>query len=157
MEEKNTNLVIYTTSNKDITIPVQIDRDTVWLTQNQIATLFGTKRPAITKHLRNIFEDGELNQNSVSSILEHTANDGKTYQTNFYNLDAIISVGYRVNSKQATRFRIWATSVLRDHILKGFTINQNRLKQNTELKLKELEAAVKLFKTAIDKKQLKFA
>ena len=97
--------------NESISLQVKIDasHDTVWLTQQQIADLFGTKRPAITKHLRNIFNSGELDQNSVSSILEHTAADGKTYKTQFYNLDAIISVGYRVKSKRGTQFRIWAT------------------------------------------------
>jgi len=155
MEEKNTNLVIYTTLNKDIKIPVKIKKESVWLNQEQIAVLFGTQRPAITKHLKNIFAGGELNQNSVSSILEHTAKDGKVYKTNFYNLDAIISVGYRVNSKRATQFRIWATSVLRDHILKGFTINQKRLKENQKIKLSELEQAVKLLKRVTDARKLK--
>ena len=154
MEEKNTNLVIYTTPQKDITIPVQIDRDTVWLSQKQMAELFQKNVPTINEHIKNVFKEGELSQNSVIRKFRITAADGKTYETNFYNLDVIISVGYRVKSQNGTRFRIWATSVLRDHILKGFTINQNRLKQNTELKLKELEAAVKLFKTTIDKKML---
>ena len=89
--------------------------------------LFGTKRPAITKHLRNIFNSGELDQNSVSSILEHTAADGKTYKTQFYNLDAIISVGYRVNSINATAFRRWATRVLKNYLLKGYSVNQQLL------------------------------
>lgn len=101
--------------------------NTVWLTQQQIADLFGTKRPAITKHLRNIFNSGELDQNSVSSILEHTAADGKTYKTQFYNLDAIISVGYRVNSINATAFRRWATRVLNNYLLKGYSVNQQLL------------------------------
>jgi len=86
------------------------------------------QRPAITKHLKNIFESGELQENSVSSILEHTADDGKKYQTKFYNLDAIISVGYRVNSQRATHFRIWATQVLKEYIIKGFAMDDERLK-----------------------------
>lgn len=100
--------------NESVRLEVKLDatHETVWLTQQQIAELFGTKRPAITKHLGNIFKSGELNQNSVSSILEHTASDGKVYRTQFYNLDAIISVGYRVNSINATAFRKWATGVL---------------------------------------------
>lgn len=102
--------------------------ETVWLTQDKIALLFGVQRPAITKHLKNIFESGELQENSVSSILEHTANDGKKYETKFYNLDAIISVGYRVNSRQATHFRIWATQVLKEYIIKGFAMDDQRLK-----------------------------
>jgi len=98
------------------------------LTQDKISLLFGVQRPAITKHLKNIFESGELNEHSVSSILEHTANDGKAYKTKFYNLDAILSVGYRVNSKQATQFRIWATERLKEYIIKGFTMNDEKLK-----------------------------
>lgn len=115
--------------NESISLQVKIDasHDTVWLTQQQIADLFGTKRPAITKHLRNIFNSGELEQNSVSSILEHTAADGKTYKTQFYNLDAIISVGYRVNSINATAFRRWATRVLKNYLLKGYSVNQQLL------------------------------
>ena len=96
----------------------------MWLTQQQIAMLFGVQRPAITKHLRNIFRSGELEESSVSSILEHTAADGKLYRTQFYNLDAILSVGYRVNSINATLFRQWANKVLKDYLLKGYSINR---------------------------------
>jgi hypothetical protein len=103
--------------------------ETVWLTQEKIAQLFGVQRPAVTKHLKNIFESRELKENSVSSILEHTAEDGKNYQTKFYNLDAIISVGYRVNSRQATHFRIWASQVLKEYIIKGFVMDDERLKK----------------------------
>jgi len=112
--------------NETLSLEVKIDadHDTVWLTQQQIADLFGTKRPAITKHLSNIFKSGELDQDSVSSILEHTAADGKVYKTQFYNLDAIISVGYRVNSLNATAFRRWATSVLKDYLLRGYSVNR---------------------------------
>ena len=121
--------------NESISLQVKIDasHDTVWLTQQQIADLFGTKRPAITKHLRNIFNSGELDQNSVSSILEHTASDGKVYRTQFYNLDAIISVGYRVNSINATAFRKWATGVLKDYLLKGYSVNQQLLAMQRQL------------------------
>ena len=93
--------------------------ENIWLTQDKIALLFGVQRPAITKHLKNIFESSELTEQAVSSILELTAEDGKTYKTKFYNLDAIISVGYRVNSSQATHFRIWATERLKEYIIKG--------------------------------------
>ena len=95
----------------------------------KIAELFGVQRPAITKHLKNIFESGELQEDSVSSILEHTAEDGKNYKTTFYNLDTIIAVGYRVNSIRATKFRIWATKVLKEFITKGFVLDDERLKQ----------------------------
>lgn len=127
-EIKKGEVIIYK-SPQGPEIQVNLEEDTVWLTQNQIALLFSTQRPAITKHLNNIFKSGELDKNSVSSILEHTANDGKTYKTQFYNLDAIISVGYRVNSNRATQFRIWATKTLKEHLVKGYTINEKRLLQ----------------------------
>ena len=121
--------------NESVRLEVKLDatHETVWLTQQQIADLFGIKRPAITKHLGNIFKSGELNQNSVSSILEHTASDGKVYRTQFYNLDAIISVGYRVNSINATAFRKWATGVLKDYLLKGYSVNQQLLAMQRQL------------------------
>ena len=106
-----------------------MENENVWLSQQQIANLFGVQRPAITKHLKNIFESGELEENSVSSILEHTASDGKKYKTQFYNLDAIISVGYRVNSLQATHFRRWATERLKEYLIKGFAMDDKRLKE----------------------------
>ena len=113
--------------DESIRLEVKLDaeHETVWLTQTQIAELFAIKRPAITKHLGNIFSSGELDRDSVSSILEHTAMDGKVYRTQFYNLDAIISVGYRVNSINATAFRRWATGVLRDYLLKGYSVNRH--------------------------------
>jgi hypothetical protein len=121
-------ILLYTTPNNKVRVEIYLQNETVWLTQQKIADLFGVQRPAITKHLKNIFESGELNANSVCSILEHTADDGKKYQTTFYNLDAIISVGYRVNSTQATQFRIWATERLKEYIIKGFTMDDERLK-----------------------------
>src|SRR3990167_11503842 len=108
-EIKKGEIIIYQTPDKKIQVNVSLDKETVWLTQGQMAVLFGTQRPAITKHLNNIFKSGELKENSVGSILEHIAPDGKIYRTKFYNLDAVISIGYRVNSRRATGFRIWAT------------------------------------------------
>lgn len=105
-------------------LEVRLENETVWLTQAQIAELFGTGRQAITKHLKNIFNSHELEEDSVSSILELTAADGKAYKTKIYNLDAILSVGYRVNSKNATSFRRWANSVLKEYLLKGYAINK---------------------------------
>lgn len=118
------NEIILYQPDSALSLDVRLENDTVWLTQQQIADLFGTKRPAITKHLSNIFKSGELDENSVRSILEHTASDGKVYQTQFYNLDAILSVGYRVNSKNATLFRQWANTVLKEHLLRGYSVNQ---------------------------------
>lgn len=103
------------------------------MTQKAISELFDVQRPAITKHLKNIFDSEELNENSVSSILEQTADDGKKYKTKFYNLDTIISVGYQVNSKKATRFRQWATEILREFMIKGFALDDERLKQGNQL------------------------
>ena len=127
-EGGNSQIVLYQ-PNETISIEVKLDveYDTVWLTQQQIADLFGVKQPAISKHLNNIFREGELDKNSVHSILEYTATDGKVYKTQFYNLDAILSVGYRVNSINATAFRRWATGVLKEHLLRGYSVNQQFL------------------------------
>lgn len=125
-----------------IRLEVRMENETVWLTQEQIANLFGTKRPAITKHLNNIYNSGELDVDSTCSILEHMGNDGKQkYTTKYYNLDAILSVGYRVNSRNATLFRRWASSVLKEYLLKGYSINQ---------RLSELEKTVALHSEKID-------
>lgn len=129
MDENLKKFLLYTAPSGEIRVDVLLQNESVWLTQKAIAELFGVQRPAITKHLGNIFDSGELEENSVSSILEHTAEDGKIYPTKFYNLDAIISVGYRVNSTKATQFRIWATQTLKEYIIKGFVLDDNRLKQ----------------------------
>ncbi len=126
--EKTSEIIFYTTPAGDTRIEVIFRDENIWLTQDKIALLFDVQRPAITKHLKNIFKSGELIEKSVSSILEHTAQDKKKYSTKFYNLDAIISVGYRVNSQKATQFRIWATKTLREFIIKGFVIDDERLK-----------------------------
>ena len=122
-----TDEIVLYKPNEQFQLEVQVMDETVWLTQPQIAALFGVQRPAVTKHLRNIFQEGELDPNSVSSILEHTAADGKVYSTQFYNLDAILSVGYRVNSKNATLFRRWANGILKDYMLRGYAVNQQLL------------------------------
>ncbi len=132
--ESFNEVLLYTTPNGNVKVEIYLQNETVWLTQQKIADLFGVQRPAITKHLKNIFETGELKEEVVSSILEHTtqhgAIEGKTQEakTKYYNLDAIISVGYRVNSSQATAFRIWATERLKEYIIKGFTMDDERLK-----------------------------
>ena len=123
-----TEFLLYTTPNGKVKVEIFLHNENIWLTQDKIALLFGVQRPAITKHIQNIFESGELVENSVSSILEHTANDGKKYKIKFYNLDMILSVGYRVNSTRATQFRIWATERLKEYIIKGFTMDDERLK-----------------------------
>lgn len=140
---KNKGEIILYHPENVLEIEVRMENDTVWLTQMQIAELFGVKQPAISKHLKNIFTSGELIMNSVHSILEYTASDGKIYQTSFYNLDAILSVGYRVNSKNATQFRIWANKVLKDYLLKGYAINQRI--ENIEAKLIEHDHKIDFF------------
>jgi len=120
-----TDEIVLYKPNEQFQLEVQLKDDTLWLTQEQIAMLFGTQRPAITKHLNNIYNSGELVRESTCSILERMGNDGKQrYQTQYYNLDAILSVGYRVNSKNATLFRQWANRILKEYILKGYTVNQ---------------------------------
>ena len=130
--------------NENISLEVKLDatHETVWLTQQQIADLFGTKQPAISKHLSNIYKSGELDENSTYSILEYMGNDGKQkYKAKYYNLDAIISVGYRVNSVNATAFRRWATNVLRDYLLKGYSVNHQliALQQHVDDRLIRIE------------------
>lgn len=127
------DFLLYTDADGKVKVDVFLKDETVWLTQKAMSELFHVKRPAITKHLKNIFESGELREDSVSSIMEHTAPDGKAYSTKFYNLDAIIAVGYRVNSYQATQFRIWATKTLKEFIIKGFVLDDERLKQGNRV------------------------
>ena len=122
------NVIVYQAENESVSTNVLFKDETFWMTQKDMAKLFDVNIPAISKHLKNIFESGELVISAVISKMETTAEDGKIYQTNFYNLDAIIAVGYRVNSKKATQFRIWATGVLREYIIKGFALDDNMLK-----------------------------
>jgi len=129
LPDNQSNFILYTGNDGKVNVNVFVKDETIWLTQKSISELYGVQRPAVTKHLKNIFDSGELQENSVSSILEHTASDGKKYKTKFYNLNAIISVGYRINSYQATQFRIWATRTLKEYIIKGFVLDDERLKQ----------------------------
>ncbi len=123
-----TEFLLYTTPDGNVKVEIFFHNENIWLTQKRMAELFGVNVPAISKHLKNIFTSGELAEHSVISILETTADDSKKYKTKYYNLDAIISVGYRVNSSQATRFRIWATERLKEYMLKGFLLDDERLK-----------------------------
>jgi hypothetical protein len=129
----HTNFLLYTGNDGKVAVDVFLKDETVWLTQKAMADLFGVKVPAINKHLKNIFDSGELVEESVISILETTAADGKNYKTKFYCLDVIISVGYRVNSHQATQFRIWATQILKEYMIKGFALDDERLKQGNRI------------------------
>ena len=126
--------------NQDVKLEVNMKDETVWLTQKQMAELFGKDRKTITSHIKNIYRDNELNENEVCSFFEHTASDGKKYKTQYYNLDMIISVGYRVKSKQGIIFRKWATSVLKEYLINGYAVNKKRLEY--------LEKTVKLIDIA---------
>lgn len=140
---------IYTNSNNETSIEVQFENDTVWLSQKQIAVIFGTKIPAINKHIQNILKEGELKAKTTISILEIVQKEGKrevSRKVEFYNLDMIISIGYRVNSSKATSFRIWATNLLKNHLVQGYTINQKRLDQ--------LQKTIKLISQNIDIKNI---
>ena len=123
------NIILYSTPTGNIKVEVVFNNQTFWLTQKAMSTLLAVEVPAISKHLKNIFETKELELNSVVSKMETTANDGKKYQTTFYRIEAVLAVGYRVNSVQATQFRIWATNTLKEFIIKGFILDDERLKQ----------------------------
>lgn len=151
--EHKGEIVIYRTEDGKSGIDVRLEDQTVWLTQKQMAKLFLKGIPTINEHIKNIFKEGELSENSVIRKFRITARDGKAYATNFYDLDVIISVGYRVKSKRGTQFRIWATNVLREHLVKGYTLNEKRLQENKQ-RLKELEAAVELVVKAKSTKAL---
>ena len=132
-KEKLGEIVIFNGEDGEVNVQIDAVNETIWLTQKSIAQLFGVGVPAISKHLKNIFEEGELIANSVISKMETTAADDKTYETSFYSLDAIIAVGYRVNSKRATNFRIWATKTLREYLVKGYLLDDNRFKKGFSL------------------------
>ena len=134
LQDKSTEFLLYTAPNGAIKVEVLLSDENIWLTQERMAELFGVQRPAITKHLKNIFESGELQEQVVCSIWEQTTEHGaiagktQTNKVKYYNLDAVISVGYRVNSAQATQFRIWATALIKEYIIKGFAMDDERLK-----------------------------
>jgi prophage maintenance system killer protein len=129
MKEKK-KIIIYQSKTGKIEFKGDFEKDTVWGSLNQIADLFERDKSVISRHIKNIFRTGELNKNSVVAKIATTASDGKIYQVDYYNLDVILSVGYRVDSKQATQFRIWATKTLKQHLLKGYTINKKQISKN---------------------------
>jgi len=129
----NSEIIIYQNSQGNIKVDVRLEEETVWLTQAQMASLFGKSRKTITEHIQNVFKEGELDENSVCRNFRLTAGDGKSYDTSHYNLDVIISVGYRVKSPQGTQFRIWATHRLKEYIIKGFALNEDRFKTGNSM------------------------
>ena len=132
MTQKEFFYLLYQTAEEDVSVWALIRDETIWLTQKSMSELFGCTSDNISRHLQNVFSDGELEKDSVTEKFSATAADGKHYLTQFYNLDAIISVGYRVNSRKATNFRIWATGVLKEYMIKGFILDDERLKQGKQ-------------------------
>lgn len=144
---KESNIILYETEDGKINVDVILKDETIWLTQKSMAELFGVDRTVVTKHLKNIFAENELDKNSVCANFAHTAKDGKNYLTEFYNLDAIIAVGYRVNSKKATQFRIWATNILKEYIIKGFALNDERFIKGNKYDSNYFEELLERIKT----------
>lgn len=138
------DITIYQSDSGTVEVRLDKTHETVWLRQEQLSQLFGRERSVITKHVRNVFAEGELERQAVCANFAHTAADGKIYQVEHYNLDVIISIGYRVKSIEGTRFRQWATQILRQHLTQGYTLNRQRLEANA----RELEAALLLVKKA---------
>ena len=126
------NMIIYVSKDGNVKVDVNIENEDIWMSQDVMANLYGTSKQNISYHINNIFKEEELDKNSVVKDFLTTAKDGKNYNVSHYNLDAIIAVGYRINSKKATEFRIWATRVLKEYMIKGFTLNDERLKNNGE-------------------------
>ena len=152
--ENKSEIVIYKATDGSTAINVQLKDETVWLTQAQMVLLFQQTKQNISLHINNIFKEKELDRNSVVKDSLTTAKDGKKYKTSFYNLDVIISVGYQVKSKRGTQFRIWANQVLKDYLVKGFALNEKRLKEQTKEKLLELQRTVKMIQTVVRQKKL---
>lgn len=149
MDKPNQNIVIY--NEGEVELNVSVGDETLWLSQKQLEVLFARDKSVISRHIKNIFKEGELDRDSVVAKNATTASDGKIYQVEFYNLDMIISLGYRVNSKRATSFRVWATKILKEYLIKGYAINQKRLEQKG---LKELNETISLLKDTISKSEL---
>ncbi len=152
MEGKG-EVLIYLTEDGKSELEVRLDQETIWLTQDQMGFLFEKSKKTISEHLGNIFKENELKKAAVVRKFRTTASDGKSYNYDVYNLDVIISIGYRVKSKRGTQFRIWATNTLKDHLVKGYTINEKRLQEQQE-KFTELNKTVEFLKTTIGNKQL---
>ena len=140
MSKNKDSIVIYESEKGEIEFRADVEKDTIWATQEKIANLFDCERSVITKHLQNVFNDLELDENSVCANFAHTATDGKKYKVKHYNLDAIIAVGYRVSSKKATQFRIWATKTLRQHLIGGYSLNNYKLEKSPKALLELYKA-----------------
>ena len=150
---KESNIEIYKTESGETEISVRLEKDSVWLSLAQLTELFQRDKSVISRHLSNLFKERELERNSVVAKYATTANDGKVYQIDFYNLDVIISVGYRIKSQQGTQFRIWANKILKEYLIKGFSINETKIRQQKE-QLKELQNSVKILGNVLNYKAL---
>jgi len=150
---ENSNIIIYQLEDGKTEINVQLDKETVWLNLNQMADLFERDKSVISRHINNIFKEKELPKNSVVAKNATTASDGKIYQVDYYNLDVIISVGYRIKSKRGTQFRIWANQIIKEYLIKGYSLNKKRLEQKTE-QLQELQNSVKILRKVLNYKSL---
>ncbi len=150
-KQNNDTIAIYKNQDGTISVDVKLSKDTMWLSLKQISSLFEKDKSVISRHIRNIFKEGELEHYSVVAKFATTATDGKIYQVDYYNLDIIISVGYRVNSIIGTEFRRWASQVLKDHLVKGYSINQNSL---NDLKIRQLQQTIGLLATTLVKQAL---
>ena len=148
----NENQIVVYQPNETVRLDVRLENETVWLTQEQMSLLFGRDQSVIARHIGNIFKEGELDRNSVYAKNAYTASDGKTYQVAFYNLDVVISVGYRVKSVQGTRFRQWATGVLKEYLIRGYAVNArlNQLEDKMDRRLAKTEADVAELKDKVD-------
>ncbi len=150
---QNSEIKIYQTSEGKTTIDVKLEKETVWLNLNQISVLFERDKSVISRHINNVFKEQELERHSVVANFATTAKDGKTYKVDFFNLDVIISVGYRIKSKRGTQFRIWANQLLKDYLIKGYALNQEKLKKQSE-QLNELQQTIKILGNALEYKEL---
>lgn len=149
----NNEIKIYEIEDKNIELEVSLENETVWLTQKQMSELFDRDRTVITRHINNIFKEEELDKKSVSANFALTANDGKIYNTEHYNLDVIISVGYRVKSKRGTQFRMWANKILKDYLIKGYAINEKKLKEQSQ-KLIELQRTIEILNRTVNTQRI---
>jgi hypothetical protein len=149
----NSNIEIYQIDSGKTEISVRLDKESVWLNLNQLTELFQKDKSVVSRHIANIFSEKELDRNSVVAKNATTASDGKTYQVDYYNLDVIISVGYRVKSQRGTQFRIWANRILKEYLIKGYSINEKRILQQAE-QLKELQKSVKILGNVLEYKEI---
>jgi len=154
IKNENGKLIIYTGPKGVVELRADTDKETIWATQEQITNLFGVDRTVVTKHIRNILYDKELNKNSVCAKFAHTAEDGKRYMVNFYNLDLILAVGYRTNSSKAIKFRQWATKTLREYLIKGIAINTDRIKKLPDKILSDLVSKIEFIQQTLQKREL---